>query len=205
MIPATRAPLPHSACRAGPGRVPGALFGRTARLPRARAEGKAAAPSCCTRQPLRPGSRSPDETRLRHCALAVPTLRGQVYVPERTHTDPLLPLPAPEPAVPHPVLPSLCPAHNGAAGRDWLPDPDPNHSRLETAPSCREGVSQPAAAAHPTRALLLTVPRVRVLRGIQAAKCQEVEISAPATVPTVRMRAHATAEVCKRAVKAAIE
>lgn len=149
---ASERPRPGHGLQAAPAmlarRVPGAPLGRTACLPRVKAEGRAASVlldqrASAAEQPLLRGA-----TRL-HPALACPP--SGTLPPLRSRNTPLLPFSAPAPEAPHPVVQSRRRGHNRAVGQPWLPDPGPDRSQLEGVPSRGEEASQPAAAARTTR------------------------------------------------------
>ena len=159
--------LANSICRTVPKGMPGAPFKRTARLPRVRAQGRRQGSWPILLDQRAPAAEWPLQTKP-GCWATVP---WQAWPSEDTCTclsahrqlAPLRLQHSPPPGLssctqmPHPALLSLCSLHNRAVGQDWLPDPGPNQSHLETVPSCRGEVSQPAAATL-THSLPLTVP-----------------------------------------------
>lgn len=102
---------------------PWSTIQKEAPVPKARAEGEAAGPSCKTRGLLQLSSRSSDSSGLCHSALAVLTLRGHVHIPKCTYTDHPLPQHSPSP-IPSscsqsatPSSPMSVPLHNRALGQ----------------------------------------------------------------------------------------
>lgn len=146
-----------------------------------RAEGKAAA--LILLDPRLPQLSIPpsEHSRLCHCTLAVLTLWGLVYVPSCTHPEPQS---SHHSQIWHPEFRVLSAAGPGASTDCLTP------AQTQPVRNCSFfffswGRSKPARSGCNADSPSLTVPSIHIPRGMEAAKCQEAEMSARAIVPVV--------------------
>lgn len=100
----------------------------------------------------------------------------------------LVPFPVLALSVPHPVLQK--------SRHQWLPGSSPNPIQLDRVPSLGVDGSQQLQST-PSHSSFLTDLPVHIPKALWAAKCQEAEMAAWATVPAVHKCTHCTAERCQ--------